>query len=124
MKLFIISLAMLLSNSISFAQDPQPAFITDIQKKNGQTVLVLDYVDIKFTGGMNDFKIINNNKKLRSFPVSKNCRIENCSNIRNITLSNLYQKRSELITSGSKKILVFVTLNHGAVSGLNIDCIN
>lgn len=125
MKLLITAISLFFCMG-AYAQsvDVQPAFIKNIIKQNGQTVLILDYVELRLTGDLNDFKIINNNTKLRSFVVDKNCRIDNCSPHKNITLANLLQNKNKLITSGSKQVLVFVTVRQNVVSYLNIECVN
>lgn len=125
MKTFLTFIVLLFSTSI-FAQsyNAQPAFIKDVKKQNGKIVLVLDFVELKYTGDLKDFKIINDNPRLREFTLSKNFKIDNCTEDKSINESNLLQKKNKLIAPRGKKVLVFLTAEGNMAISLNLGCVS
>ncbi len=104
----------------------QYALVKDIryEYEHHDLVISLDYVQVKMTGEMNDFKIINDNTTLRTFKINDNCKIKNCVTNIKLNAHNIIDSRNDIISEGKKNKLVICDIVNGEVVSLNIGCYN
>ena len=104
----------------------QYALVKDIryEYEHHDLVISLDYVQVKMTGEMNDFKIINENTTLRTFKINDNCKIENCLTDVKLNTHNIIDNRSDIISAGKNNRVVVCDVLNGELVSLKIGCYN
>ncbi len=96
------------------------ALIKDIFQKNGKTYISLDIVQTEYTNG-NDYKVVNQNPKIRSFEVSETVKIID-KNCRTIEESDYLIKNREIhISKKNDDICMFSSVD-GIVMEINFGC--
>ena len=100
----------------------QAGFIKNIFVKNGLTHLVVDFIQLKPKGEMNDFYVVNDNKKLRTYVVNSSSVIYNCLTNTKMTYKNLNNYKNTIVNQ--KDIFCLFDTENGMVTVLNIMCFN
>lgn len=103
-------------------KENEPALIKDIFRKNGKIYISLDIVQIEYTK-INDYKVINQNSKIRTFEVSENVKIKD-NNCRTIVENDYLIKNREIhISKKNNEICMFSSVD-GIITEINFGCWN
>ena len=110
------------TNLSTETKENEPALIKDIFLKNGKTYISLDIVQIEYTK-VNDYKVINQNSKIRNFEVSENVKIKD-NNCRTIDENDyLIKNRERYISKKDDEICMFSSVD-GIITEINFGCWN
>lgn len=102
--------------------DNQPALIKNIFKKDEKTYISLDIVQIRYINDI-DFKIFNENPKIRTYEVSQNINITD-SNCRTIDENDYLLKNKENIISKDKNDIRMFSSENQILTDINLGCWN
>lgn len=103
-------------------KENEPALIKDIFRENGKIYISLNIVQIEYTNE-NDFRVINQNSKIRTFEVSENLKIidNNCKTINETDY--LIKNRERHISTKKENICIFSSID-GIIKEINFGCWN
>ncbi|CAM3918522.1 hypothetical protein FLBR109950_08530 [Flavobacterium branchiophilum] len=103
-------------------KENEPALIKDIFDKNGKTYISLDIVQIRYIN-QTDYKIFNQNSKIRTFEVLENVKIKD-NNCRTIAETDyLIKNRERHISKKNDEICMFSSVD-GIITEINFGCWN
>lgn len=98
------------------------AFVKDIFSNNGSTYITLDFVEVKYPAE-SQFKVVNNNLKLRTFLITTGTTFFNCDNRLKINKKNILSTKNKLISISKSFPFLFKSEN-GNLTEFNIYCFN
>jgi hypothetical protein len=110
------------TNLSTETKENEAALIKDIFRKNGKIYISLNIVQIEYTKE-NDYKVINQNSKIRTFEVLENVKITD-NNCRTIDENDYLIKNREIhISKNNDEICMFSPVD-GIITEINFGCWN